>query len=117
MTSRPTPPILPDNLEVFIQHVHDHPDLWYKFLTDVYHFADSQESENISLHQENASLTHELSQTRQELEQTRREKESSQTIQAYQSSELEKVREELKRSSANEIRAITRMENALKNEA
>ena len=117
MISRPTPPILPDNLEVFIQHVHDHPDLWYKFLTDVYHFADSQESENISLHQENASLTHELSQTRQELEQTRREKESSQTIQAYQSSELEKVREELKRSSANEIRAITRMENALENEA
>ncbi|KAG9590725.1 hypothetical protein KCU77_g7838, partial [Aureobasidium melanogenum] len=117
MTSRPAPPILPDNAEIFVQHVTEHPELWYKFANDIYQFADAQESENIALHQENASLTHELEQTRQELTQTCREKEALQAIHSYQSTELEKVREKLEATLANEIRAITRMENALANEA
>ncbi|KAH0358993.1 hypothetical protein KCU65_g10158, partial [Aureobasidium melanogenum] len=117
MTSRPAPPILPDNAEIFVQHVTEHPELWYKFANDIYQFADAQESENITLHQENASLTHELEQTRQELTQTCREKEAIQAVHSYQSAELEKTREELKLATANEIRATTRMENALANEA
>jgi hypothetical protein len=110
MSLRPVPPILPDNQEIFVQHVQEHPDLWYKFCNDVYQFADAQESENLSLHQENAALTHEL-------DQVRREKDSIQTIQAYQASELDKVRERLEQTIANEARALTRLENALVNES
>jgi len=110
MSSRPIPPILPDNQEIFVQHVQEHPDLWYKFCNDVYQFADAQESENLALHQENAALT-------RTLEQTNREKESIQAIQAYQSTELDRVRERLEQVVANETRALTRLENALANES
>jgi hypothetical protein len=41
MSLRPIPPILPDNQEIFVQHVQEHPDLWYKFYNDVYQFADA----------------------------------------------------------------------------
>ena len=68
MSLRPTPPILPNNQEIFVQHVQEHPDLWYKFCNDVYQFADAQESENLALHQENAALTHALEQTNREKE-------------------------------------------------